>query len=278
MAARARGRRGAHRNPAPRGAARAGRGGTRGMAGRGAWRAPGGGARTLLAGGQRFVTDFGTFVAPNISSDPEAGIGGWSDSDLADAVMRGVSPEGEHYYPAFPWTSYRALTAQDMADLIAHLRTLPADPTASAPHEVGFPLSIRRGIGLWKRLFLREGWVLAEAATPEIARGRYLVEGPGHCAECHTPRNVLGGPERDRWLAGGPNPEGEGRIPGLTPATLDWSAAQVAEYLRSGFTPDFDSAGGAMAEVVANTALLPDADRAAIAAYLGALPPVAPAP
>lgn len=240
----------------------------------GCHRAAEGGDPALLSGGQRFATGFGTFVAPNISSDPDHGIGAWPDLDIANAVMRGVSPDGAHYYPAFPWTTYRNMTAQDMADLIAYLRTLPADATPSAPNDVAFPFSIRRAVGAWKLLFATDDWALADAATPQIARGRYLVEALGHCAECHTPRNALGATERDHWLAGGPNPDGEGTIPNITPAALDWTEGQIAEYLKSGFTPDFDSAGGSMAEVVRNTSLLSDDDRAAIAAYLKAVPAV----
>ena len=226
--------------------------------------------RPVLAGGQRFVSDFGTFLAPNISPS-EAGIGGWSDHDIAQAVLRGVSPGGAHYYPAFPYGTYMHAETADVVDLIAYLRTLPASDTASLPHEVGFPFDIRRGLGLWKRLFLDPDWVMP-AETPELERGRYLVEALGHCAECHTPRNALGGLDRSRWLAGAPHPSGEGRIPDITPGGLDWSAEAIADYLATGFTPEFDTAGGEMAAVVKNIAQLSDADRAAIAAYLKALP------
>jgi mono/diheme cytochrome c family protein len=112
------------------------------------------------------------------------------------------------------------------------------------------------------------------APTPELEAGRYLAEALAHCGECHTPRNAMGGLDRSRWLAGAPNPSGEGRIPNITPAALDWSAADIAEYLKSGFTPEFDTAGGSMAAVVAGTSRLSDADRAAIAAYVKAVPPV----
>jgi mono/diheme cytochrome c family protein len=228
--------------------------------------------RLVLSGGQRFVTDFGTFVAPNISSDRAAGIGGWSVADLGNAMLRGLSPEGDHYYPAFPYTAYARVTPQDVADLHAYLATLPADATPDAPHELAFPFTLRRGIGLWKRMYLSSDWVLAEAPTPELARGRYLVEALGHCAECHTPRDRFGGPDRARWLAGAPNPGGEGRIPDITPATLTWSEGEIVAYLTSGFTPDYDSAGGHMALVVENFARLPESDRAAVAAYLKAIP------
>lgn len=227
-----------------------------------------------LGGGRAFVTEFGTFHAPNISPGPE-GIGGWSVEDLANAMMKGVSPEGAHYYPAFPFTSYARMTPGDIADLHAYMMTLPVSADASLPHDLSFPFNIRRGLGLWKLLYLSADPVIA-TTDPEIERGRYLVEGPGHCGECHTPRDQIGGPEPARWLGGGPNPDGEGTIPNLTPAEggLGWSAGDIAEYLKSGFTPDYDVAGGSMADVVKNTAHLTDEDRAAIAAYLKALPPV----
>jgi mono/diheme cytochrome c family protein len=231
-------------------------------------------ARLVLAGGERFPSAFGTFVAPNISPHPEAGIGAWSDAEVVEAIVNGVSPAGAHYYPAFPYAAYRNADLSDVASLVAYLRTLPESDVPSEPHDIAFPFNIRRNLGLWKSLFADGGWVLADATDAEVARGRYLVEALGHCGECHTPRNALGGLETDQWLAGAPNPSGRGRIPNITPAGLDWSEADIAAYLASGFTPDFDTAGGLMAEVVRNTAQLSDADRAAIAAYLKAVPPV----
>lgn len=230
--------------------------------------------KLVLKGGQRFPSPFGTFVAPNISNDPEAGIGGWSALDLANAMLRGVSPAGRHYYPAFPYASYARASLQDVVDLRAFLAALPADPTPSAPHEVGFPFNIRLALGAWKFLYLDPSWVVAGNLSPEEARGRYLAEALGHCGECHTPRTALGGMDRSRWLAGGPVPGGKGNFPNITPGKLDWSQADIVEYLTSGFTPDYDSAGGHMALVVENTAHLPAADRAAIAAYLKRVPPV----
>ncbi|WP_413872400.1 c-type cytochrome [Albidovulum sp.] len=231
-------------------------------------------AKLVLRGGQRFPSPFGTFVAPNISNDAEAGIGGWSALDLANAMIRGVSPAGQHYYPVFPYASYARASLQDVVDLRAFLATLPADPTPSAAHEVGFPFNIRLTLGAWKLLYLDPSWVVAGDLTAEEQRGRYLAEALGHCGECHTPRTALGGSDRARWLAGGPVPGGKGSFPNITPAKLDWSAADVVEYLTSGFTPDFDSAGGHMALVVENTAHLPESDRAAIAAYLKRVAPV----
>jgi mono/diheme cytochrome c family protein len=231
-------------------------------------------AELVLSGGQRFPSDFGTFFAPNISQDPEHGIGSWSLLDLANAITRGVSPEGEHYYPALPYASYAKMELQDVADLYAFLKTLPADPTPSQPHELGFPFSMRETLGVWKLLFLSDDWVLPGNLTPTAARGRYIAEAMAHCGECHTPRNLLGGLDTAKWLGGAPNPTGEGRIPNITPAKLGWTAPDIVQYLTTGFTPEFDSVGGHMAHVVENMARLPESDRQAVAEYLLAVPSV----
>ena len=232
--------------------------------------APGaeGEAQLLLAGGQKFPSDFGTFIAPNISPDPDHGIGKWGVLDLANAIQRGVAPDGSHLYPALPYVAYAKMTAQDVADLYAYLMTLPPDATPSAPHEISFPFTIRRSLGLWKTLFTSDGWVVTGDLTEEETRGRYIAEAMAHCGECHTPRNALGGLDRANWLAGAPDPSGQGRIPDIRPATLTWSKDEIVEYLTSGFTPEYDSVGGHMAHVVSNMAQLPDSDRQAVAAYL----------
>ncbi|PWK62782.1 c-type cytochrome [Roseicyclus mahoneyensis] len=229
-------------------------------------------ARLVLAGGQRFASDFGTFVAPNISTDPVHGIGDWTLAQFVTALQNGISPEGRHYYPAFPYTAYRLAERQDLADLWAFWQTLPASDTPSLPHEVGFPFSIRRAVGAWNLLNLSDEFVVAGDLTEQQARGRYLSEALAHCAECHTPRDALGGLDRSAWMTGAPNPSGSGTIPALTPDRLRWSEADIAAYLNDGFTPDFDSAGGHMVSVIRNMAMLPEADRLAIAAYLKALP------
>ena len=233
-----------------------------------------GAAQLVLSGGQRFPSDFGTFIAPNISQDPDHGIGGWSLLDLANAITRGVSPGGEHYYPALPYAAYAKMRLQDVADLQAYLVTLPADATPSLPHELRFPFSIRASIGVWKLLFVDPDWVVAGNLTPTADRGRYIAEALAHCGECHTPRNALGGLQSGRWLAGAPDPSGKGRTPNITPAKLAWSEAEIVEYLTSGFTPDYDSVGGHMVHVVENMARLPESDRQAVAAYLKMVPAV----
>ena len=231
-----------------------------------------GDARLVMAGGRAFPSDFGTFYAPNISMDPDHGIGGWTEVEFLSAVMRGVSPEGQHYYPAFPYTAYSRMDDRDLVDLWAYMRTLPASDTPSQPHELGFPFNIRRSLGFWKLLYVNDDWVMQEAEGQQMVRGRYLVEALAHCGECHTPRDMLGGLDTSRWLTGAPNPNGRGTIPGLTPDHLSWDATEIAYYLETGFTPDFDSVGGHMVEVVENFSQLSGEDRAAVAAYLKALP------
>lgn len=231
--------------------------------------------KLVLSGGQRFETGFGTFIAPNISSDPTHGIGGWTVSQFANAVTAGVSPEGEHYYPAFPWTSYVRMEPQDVVDLHGYMASLPASAKPNAAHELPLPLRFRRGIGLWKRAFFGDDWHLpAEGLSMVELRGRYLVEALGHCGECHTPRAVTGQMQSAAWLGGGPDASGKGRVPNITPGKLDWSEGEIAGYLATGFTPDYDSVGGHMALVVENFAALPQADRDAVAAYLKRVPAV----
>lgn len=229
-----------------------------------------GDAKLVLSGGYRIDSPFGTFIAPNISPSPQ-GIAGWSTHDLANALIAGTSPRGAHYYPSLPYTTYTHMQLQDVADLKAFLDTLPPSSVASQAHELGFPFTIRRTLGLWKRLFLKPDWVV-ETETEVQTRGRYLVEALSHCAECHTPRNVIGGLDKSKWLQGAPNPSGKGRIPAINSANLTWSADDIAYYLETGFTPDFDSAGGNMVSVIANMSKLSSEDRAAIAAYLKLVP------
>ena len=227
-----------------------------------------------LVGGLALETPFGRFVVPNISPDAATGIGGWSAADFILAMRQGVSPDGRHYYPAFPYTAYARMPVEDLLDLKAFLDTLPAIEHRVGGHELAFPFTIRRGIGLWKRLHLDAEWVAEiDAGDPVLARGRYLVEGPGHCAECHTARDAMGGLDRSVWLAGATAAEGDGTVPNITPGGIgDWSAADIVYAFATGFTPDYDTLGGSMTSVQDNLSRLPDEDRAAIAAYLLALP------
>jgi mono/diheme cytochrome c family protein len=237
--------------------------------------------RLKLGGGLELQTAFGSFFVPNISPDPVSGIGGWSVAEFVNAMKNGVSPDGRHYYPSFPYTSYTRMTTADLVDLKAFLDTLPALSGITGAHELTFPYTVRRALGLWKLLFLDPAWVTqVDSGKPDLQRGRYLVEGPGHCAECHTPRGWIGGLLTRCWLAGAPNPDGEGTVPNITPhgdGLSGWSRSDIAYYLESGFTPDFDTVGGSMVEVQENLAMLGDTDRKAMAAYLNAVPALADA-
>lgn len=222
----------------------------------------------ILSGGKQFATEFGTFIAPNISSDKQYGIGNWSTHQFVNAVLKGVSPHNQHYYPAFPYSSYSKMTLPDAVSLFSYLQKLTPSPAPSQANDVPFPFNIRRGLGLWKLLFTSDQWVVEGELSDQQNHGRYLVEALGHCGECHTSRNLLGGLQRSAWLQGATNPNGKGKIPDISPAGLDWSENDIAEYLKSGFTPEFDTAGGEMVDVIKNTSKLSDEDRLAIASYL----------
>jgi mono/diheme cytochrome c family protein len=232
--------------------------------------------RLRLGGGLAIPSPFGTFFAPNISSDAADGIGRWSETEFVTAVTKGVSPGGKHYFPAFPYTSYAHAKVEDIRDLFAYLKTLAPVPGKVRDHDVPFPFNIRRNVGIWKLLFFD-----SRPFTPDSAhsapwnRGAYLVNGLGHCAECHSPRNFLGGIVAAQRFAGGPNPEGEGWVPNITQKGIgEWSVKDIDYFLKTGQTPDNDSAAGAMGRVIKNTQALPDTDRAAMADYLKSLPPV----
>jgi len=230
----------------------------------------------IMSGGLALTSPFGTFHVPNISPDPQAGIGAWTLAEFGNAMLRGVGKDGEHLYPSFPYTSYARMSPQDINDLFGYLKSLPASDNIAPTHELGFPYNMRIALGGWKFLFFGdEPRVELASADATLARGQFLVEGPGHCGECHTPRNALGGLQSAQWLAGGPNPEGEGRIPNITPGSRSvgsWSEADLVSYFQTGFTPDYDSVGGSMVEVQKNLSHLPQEDLEAIAAYLKAVP------
>jgi mono/diheme cytochrome c family protein len=232
--------------------------------------------RLRLGGGLAIPTPFGTFYAPNISPDPKDGIGGWSEADFVTALLKGTSPQRTHYFPAFPYASYQHAKVGDVRDLFAYLKTLPPVSGKVRDHDVSFPFNIRRDLGGWKFLFLDGKPFAADPArSDQWNRGAYLVTSLGHCAECHSPRNLLGGIVAAQRFAGGPNPEGKGWVPNITQQGLsDWSEKAIAYFLQTGDTPDGDSAGGAMTRVIRNISQLSEADRMAMAVYLKSLPAV----
>ncbi len=230
--------------------------------------------RTRLGGGTALKSPFGTFHVPNISPDPKDGIGAWTEAQFVTALLKGTSPQGAHYYPAFPYASYQRMRSEDVRDLFAYLKTLPAVQGRVRDHDLPFPFNIRRGLGLWKILFL-DGEPLRPdpAKDAEWNRGAYLVNGPGHCAECHSPRNLLGGIVAGQRFAGGPSLEGQGFVPNITQGKLgNWSVEDFVDLLETGMTPGFNGVSGAMEMVIKSTSQLPEADRRAMAVYLKSLP------
>jgi mono/diheme cytochrome c family protein len=232
--------------------------------------------RTLLGGGMALKSPFGTFYVPNISQNPVDGIGRWSEADFATAMLKGTSPSGTHYFPAFPYGSYAKMKLDDVRDLFAYLKTLPQAAGKVREHEVPFPFNIRRNLGGWKFLFVDDKPLAVDASkSADWNRGAYLVNGPGHCAECHSPRNALGGIVTSQRFAGGPDPEGEGWVPNITQKGLAaWSVEELADFLDSGVTPNFTSVSGPMGRVIKNLTQLSAADRKAMAVYLKSLPSV----
>jgi mono/diheme cytochrome c family protein len=232
--------------------------------------------QTRLGGGLALHSPFGTFYVPNISPDRADGIGGWSEAQFVTAMTQGTSPEETHLFPAFPYTSYRNMTLDDVRDLFAYLKTLPAVSGQVREHDVPFPFNVRRFVGLWKLLYLRGApWQPDPAQSAQWNRGSYLVNGPGHCAECHSPRNALGAIVAGKRFTGGPSPDGQGGVPNITQFKLkNWSVDDIAYTLEDGTTPDSDRVGGEMVEVVRNTSQLSKEDRMAMAVYIKSLPPV----
>lgn len=231
---------------------------------------------TRFAGGRALKTPFGTFYGPNITPHPEAGIGRWSEEDFVRAMREGRRPDGANYYPAFPYPSFTRISDADLRDLWAYLRTLPPSAQPSRHHELGLLYRARFTLGIWKSLFFVPGPFTPDPQkNANVNRGAYLVQALGHCGECHTPRNFLGGPRRDRTLAGGKMPDGA-TASNLTPARLkDLSDNELRDVLTSGLLPDGDVLGEAMGEVVRNTtSQLAPADLDAVIAYLRSLPPL----
>ena len=238
----------------------------------------GGGA--FLAGGRMLSSPWGAIAAPNITPDPETGIGGWSDEDFVRALRDGKSPEGRTYYPAFPYTAYTGMRREDMLDLKAYLDTVEPVAAPNKPHALRFPFSVRLFLHPWRWLFFeRDTDAAAPAGDERLARGRYLVETQGHCAECHTPRNMLGALKPGLHLAGSRYGPGGLSVPNITPDVEtgigSWSEVDLAFFLRTGFTPYGDDVQGEMREAIDDGLRhLTQADLEAMAAYLKAVPAI----
>jgi mono/diheme cytochrome c family protein len=229
-----------------------------------------------FAGGRALKTPFGTFFGPNITPHPQAGIGRWTEADFMRAIRHGRRPDGANYFPAFPYPSFTKIADNDLRDIWAYLRTLPPSSRVNQPHDLRFPFGWRFAVTFWKLLFFTPGpFAGIPASSPVVNRGAYLVQALGHCGECHTPRNFLGGLVSSRSLAGGKTPDDK-RVPNLTPTRLEqWSDADVKEFFLNGITPDGDTVSEPMYEVIRNTtSQLTADDLAALIAYLRSLPPL----
>lgn len=242
--------------------------------------------KTPLAGGRALRTPFGTFYGPNITPDPDYGIGGWALEDFTRALREGLSPDGGYYFPAFPYTSYSGMADDDIADLWVYLQTVAPSSRARREHDLDFPYGMRWLLGPWRYLYFQPVPFDADLPAPAVVespgvwrRGAYLVRALAHCGECHTPRGSLGARDGDRELAGNAQgPDGD-PAPNITPHNPTgigvWSADDIVFYLEIGMKPDGDFADGAMAGVIEHsTGTLSGDDRQAIAAYLLSLPPV----
>jgi mono/diheme cytochrome c family protein len=232
---------------------------------------------TPYAGGRELKTPFGTFYGPNITPHARSGIGAWREADFMRALRMGERPDGAHYFPAFPYPSFTKITDADARDLWAYLRTLPPSDRANRAHDLRFPFGWRFLVGFWKFLYFEPGAMAAEPSRSAVLnRGAYLVSALGHCGECHTPRNWLGGPERSRAFAGAKLADGDG-APNITPARLKkWNDAELKDFLAFGLAPDGDVVGETMGEVIRNTTgKLRSEDLTAVIAYLRSLPPIA---
>ena len=229
-----------------------------------------------FAGGRALKTPFGTFYGPNITPHPQAGIGRWTEADFVRAMRQGERPDGKNYFPAFPYPSFTKIVDRDLRDLWAFLRTLPPSARTNEEHDLGFFYRWRFLVTFWKWFFFTPGPFTNLPGLSEIAnRGAYLVQALGHCSECHTPRNFLGGPKTSRFLAGGKGPDGKD-VANLTPARLKkWSDKDLQDLLTTGIDPEGDVVAETMGEVVRNTtSQLAPADLNALIAYLRTLPPI----
>jgi mono/diheme cytochrome c family protein len=230
----------------------------------------------LPAGGTALKTPVGALYPPNITPDAETGIGTWTEAQFVVAMKQGKGRDGYPLIPAFPYTSYAKMSDTDVRDLFAYLKTLKPIKNATPTHEVLALNIVRRGLTFWQWIGLNKTEFTADARqTPSWNRGAYLVNGPGHCSECHTPRTLLMTSNTSQFLAGGPHPEGDGKVPSLRslierkrfkdPKDLA-SALQFGEMF--GYTT---LSSGGMGKVQANMAKLPESDVLAIAEYLTSL-------
>ncbi len=228
------------------------------------------------AGGKALKTPIGTLYPPNLTPDPETGLGNWTATDFINAMQKGISPSGEHLIPAFPYTSYAHMKIGDVLDIKAYLETLPPVKNPAKPHDIVLASLMRRGLGLWKYIgFDETPWIADPAKSERWNRGSYLVNGPGHCNECHTPRTIFMTSDNSKKFLGGPHPEGKGTVPSLRSLIERGRYKDEADLVSAfqngeelGYTR---MSSGGMGDVQGNLSKLPDADVKAIAEYVTSL-------
>jgi mono/diheme cytochrome c family protein len=233
-----------------------------------------------LAGGRALTTPFGTFYSPNITPDPQTGIGRWTDAQFLRALREGVRPDGSNYFPVFPYPSFTGISDRDALAIKTYLFSRPPIRQANRPHDVAFPFSWRVLQTGWKLLFFSPGPYRPDPQrSAAYNRGAYLVTALSHCGECHTPRNAFGAVRSDMLLAGTVDgPDGQ-LVPNITPdpgtGIGKWEKADLVDLLQTGTTPEQSKVKGAMREVIDDgLKYLSDADREAIADYVFAQPPI----
>jgi mono/diheme cytochrome c family protein len=233
------------------------------------------GSNQPLAGGRPIETPFGNIVAPNITPDPETGVGSWSDEQFDAAIRKGMRRDGSRLYPAMPYNAYTKMSRDDVLAIRAYLNTVTPVRNAVVANTLPFPFNIRASMRVWNAFYFKEGDYRSDPnQSAEWNRGAFLVDGPGHCGACHTPKTFLGGDKTDQYLRGGylqgwhaPDITNDARL-GLG----GWSKVDLVSYLRSGHNR-ITAATGPMGEVVTlSSAHMTDPDLNAIATYLKSLP------
>ncbi len=233
-----------------------------------------------FGGNRPMKTPFGTYYSPNITPDRETGIGNWSDADFVRSMREGVNPNGEHYYPVFPFPTYTKMRDEDMLAIKAYLFSLKPIVRSVQEHQVGPPFGWRFLLGAWKVLNFEPGVMKDDPGkSAQMNRGAYLVEAVAHCGECHTPRSETGAIVKSMHMAGtneGPNDE---LIPNITPddetGVGKWTLDELVDVMKHGRKPDWDDVQGGMEEAVEyGLKYMTDEDLMAMAVYLKSIPAI----